>query len=216
MAVSLPEPLDFGWPWRLVEETEHSIVQLGDGRVEIRIWHDMLTGITVDMLEWWFQHLDGTGTFAGMTLPLYRLWHPRDHIAIRATRDDEGRVAPGCKIHIQEAFGRDLANLVDESPGLHRWDRNGIGLHVNRAGHRVMELDHVWRQRPEGVIYESCMRIGASAGPLSGIIDAWYLPQRFGPATTQAWLKHNIEEVGCFVHFLPELFRTHALDAHAR
>ncbi|MDW3099233.1 MAG: hypothetical protein R8J41_14130 [Alphaproteobacteria bacterium] len=207
----LPAPYDFGWTFRTADDCEVVETHLGDGRYEIRLDHAPLKGVTTEMLTWWFQVFDGTATYRGQSLPAYHLWHPRDHVAVKLTRNEAGRVAPKERVHIQEVFGRDKRFSIDARSGIHRWDGRGVGLHLDVAGHRLLELDHVFKDSPNGAIYQSCMRAGAGVGPLRRIINTAVLPRRFGAAQRAAWIRHNFEEVGCFEHFLPELFETKAI-----
>ena len=203
---ALPEPRDFGWTLRRVEEAVTTQTTLPDGRLELTIEHAPLAGVTLEMLGWWFQTFDQEVEYRGQRLQAYLLWHPTDHIAVRVVRDASGGIAPGGTIHIQEAFGRDFRHLVDEVVRIHRWDAAGIGFHLDILGRRVFELDHGFTETPAGVQYRSRMRIGMRAGWLRGPFNTLVLPRRFGAERAAAWLRHNVEEVGCFVDFLPELW----------
>lgn len=207
MSNAMPEPLPSETPLRTLDHGRHEVTSLGDGRIELRIWHERLPGVTLEMVHWWFQHLDGRGRFRGLDEAYYRWWHPRDHVSIRASRNADGHIAPGCTIDIHEAFARDLRFRVKNQVTIHRWDEHGIGFHAHRLGHRVFELDHVFYDHSDGLEYESLMRVGASSGPLRHLIDQHVLPRAFPEEKTQAWLLHNIEEVGCLVDFLPDLYQ---------
>ena len=176
------------------------------GGFELAIEHEIIRGISTEMLEWWFQNLDRDFDYRGQRLHAYRMWHPLDHIRIDFTRDEAGRIAPGQRVHIQEVFGRDPRNRIDEHVWLHRWDRYGIGLHATIAGIRMFELNHQFDDVPGGVQYRSRARIGAFSGLVGGMLTRVALPRRFPPQKATAWFKHNIEEVGCFENFLPELY----------
>jgi hypothetical protein len=202
--------LELGWTLRPVESADIVLTQLGDGRREIRIDHAPLTGVTTEMLEWWFQNFDGLAVYRGRALPAYHLWHPRDHVAVTFNRNAAGRVEPGQALYIEEVFGRDQRYEVDVRSVIHRWDRRGIGFHHDAFGHRVVELDHVFTDTAAGVIYRSCMRVGSCAGPLKAVVNM-LAHRRFSSAMTTAWIRHNVEEVGCFVDFLPELFAASAI-----
>jgi len=215
LAKRLVDPYDFGWTLRDVDTCDVVETHLGDGRYEIRLDHAPLAGVTTEMLEWWFQVFDGTASYRGRSLPAYHLWHPRDHVKVELGRDGSGRVASNQSVHIQEVFGRDRRFTVDQRPVIHRWDRRGVGFHADVAGHRLIELDHVFTDTPQGVIYRSCMRAGVGAGPLRRLINGVVLPKRFGAAQRAAWIRHNVEEVGCFVEFLPELYADKAVSAPA-
>lgn len=206
----LPPPLDFGWTPRTPENTRTGQAELAGGALEIRIDHAPLTGVNSAMLDWWFQNFDGEARYRGQTVPAYRLWHPRDHIAVAFTRNSEGRLAPGQRVHIEEVFARDERFTANVRARIHRWDRGGIGFHVEVLGHRLMQLDHAFTDSAEGLLYRTRAQIGASSGPLRAPLNA-IARSRFGAEKSAAWVRHNIEEVGFFVDFLPELYSQNAI-----
>ena len=211
---TLPPPRDFGWTLRSVEDAETAIGTLADGRMELTIRHEVLTGIEVDMLVWWFQHVDGATVYQGAEYPLYFLWHPRDHISVSLGRNEAGRVAPGQTIHICEAFARDPRFLIDQAVTIHQWDAQGVGFHVDMFGRQVMSLEHHFEPAPGGVQYKSCMRLGMEGAAWMKTFNRWVLPRKFPLEKAQAWLRHNVEEVGCFVDFLPTVYAD-AMNASA-
>lgn len=208
---ALPAPADLGWTPRSVASADVVVTPLGDGRLEVRIDHAPLTGVTTAMLGWWFQTFDGTATWRGEKLAAYRLWHPRDHIDVRPGRDAKGRIAPGCRLNIREVFARDPRFVTDIHAVIHRWDTRGIGFHRDILGHRVVELDHAFTDSAAGVLYRTCMRAGVGNGPLRRLINRLAVKRRFSPDAVEAWTRHNIEEVGFFADFLPELYATAAI-----
>lgn len=207
----LPPPQDFGWTLRPVSSADVVQTQLGDGRLEVLINHAPLKGITTEMLEWWFQSFDGMAHYRGRSIPAYHLWHPLDHVGVKFDRGGMNRVAPGCTISIQEVFARDPQFEVNVTAVIHRWDRRGVGFHSDVLGHRISELDHVFTDTPAGVDYRSRLRFGAGHGPLRGLINGLVVARRLSPALATAWIRHNIEEVGCFEAFLPELHAARAI-----
>lgn len=207
----LSPPYDFGWKLREVTSADVVQTELGDGRLEILINHAPLTGISTEMLEWWFQSFDGVAQYKGRSIPAYHLWHPHDHVGVTFDRGGTQRVAPRNTIRIQEVFGRDPRYEVNVTAEIHRWDRRGVGFHTDVLGHRISELDHVFTDTPAGADYRSRLRFGAGNGPLRHMINTMVVAKRFSPALATAWIRHNVEEVGCFVEFLPELFATRAI-----
>ena len=79
----MPPPLPIDWKMKDVSTAETHFGELDDGRLELRIKHDLIHGVTPIMLVWWFQHIHGTMTYRGEEIPMYRIWHPRDHIRVR-------------------------------------------------------------------------------------------------------------------------------------
>ena len=50
------------------------------------------------------------------------------------------------------------------------------------------------------------MIVGARRGPLRIIFNRFIRPRLFSDEMGQAWLRHNVEEVGNFESFLPAVF----------
>jgi hypothetical protein len=207
----LPPPRELGWRLRAVEEAETSHERLPGGRRELRIRHPVLRGITRAMLGWWFQNFDRPCEFQGARYEqMYLLWHPYDHHSARMTRDEHGRVAPGQTVHIREAFGRDMRFAVDQIVTIDRWDDAGVTFHVNKAGRAVFVLEHEFRDVAGGVQYDSRMVLGFDGGIVRRIANRVVLPREFSAPKADAWLRHNVEEVGCFEHMLPALYAARA------
>jgi len=59
------------------------LTRLRNRELELTIKHEVVRGVTREMIAWWFCHIDGTMEYAGRTVPRYRVWHPYDHIAYR-------------------------------------------------------------------------------------------------------------------------------------
>jgi len=203
----LPPRRELGWCLRAVETAETNHERLPDGRRELCIRHQVLRGITRQMLAWWFQNFDRPCEFQGVRYEqMYLLWHPYDHHSVRMTRDEHGRVATGQTIHMREAFGGDMRFAVDRRVTVDRCDDTGVGLHVKRAGRPAFVLEHDFRDVAGGVQYDSRMLLGHEGGVARLIANYIVLPREFSAANADAWLRHNIEEVGCFEHMLPELY----------
>jgi hypothetical protein len=204
-----PRPID--WEMRPVSSAETSARTLEDGRKELKIRHEELEAVTPEMLLWWFHHLEETMEWHGAIVPRYRVWHPIDHIHFSVERRaPDGSVGPGAKWHIVEAFGGNLDFLLDERPDVVRLDTGGITLEDRALGQTLLRLKHTFTPTPLGTRYETRMRVGLSSAFLRPISRA-LLQRRFSDAKAEAWLKHNIEEVGNLSHFLPKLYVNEAV-----
>jgi hypothetical protein len=218
----VPQPLPMEWPFKPLSSAETTVGRLKDGRLELTIKHDLLRGVTRQMLSWWFCHIDGTMAYHGRRVPRYRVWHPRDHIFYRdLTLDADGAGGPGTRRHIVEAFAgnpRHLVNIVDRVAHL---DETGILLVTERAAlslgplktpalplpGEVSTLQHEFIVAPAGTRYESRMLVGSDSllGQLG--LNRYLLPAvAMSEAMGRAWLRHNVEEVGNFERFLPGLY----------
>jgi hypothetical protein len=54
--------------------------------------------------------------------------------------------------------------------------------------------------------------VGVGNGPLRTLINRQIVARKFSAELATAWIRHNVEEVGCFVEFLPELFKAQAIS----
>jgi hypothetical protein len=82
-------------------------------------------------------------------------------------------------------------------------DETGIRLVQRVAGVVVFQLGHTWSAGSDGVHYVSVMDVGARSRLLAPLNRL--LCRRFSNDMLQAWVKHNIEEVGQLEYLLPQL-----------
>jgi hypothetical protein len=184
-----------------------NIRTLPDGRLELTIEHDVLKGVTPQMLLWWFTHIEEDMEHEGRMLPHYLVWHPLDHVDYGVLdRPPDGAVRAGVRFHIVEAFGRDPRYFVDTVDVVEKLDETGIVLAQRLIGRApVFRLEHRFEQVEEGTLYRSQMLIG-SAAPIGRLFfNRVIRPRLFPEHMGRAWLRHNVEEVGNFEHFLPAL-----------
>jgi hypothetical protein len=203
--MKLPPERDFGWDLKQTDSAKTGIYQLPSGQKELTIEHETVRGITTEMLRWWFQEFPRlTVTKDGEEYPVYHLWHPSDHISVDAV--PPGKVRQGHHLVINEAFQRNPEYHVQEKAEVYYLDHDGIGLRVTKLGQPVMQLRHEFEDISSGVRYRSRMVVGAERGLLKQLINRVIVPRNFGPGKANTWFRHNIEEVGCFEQFLPELY----------
>ena len=199
-------PISVPWTLKPLESASTLVERLTDGRLRFSIRHDVVRGVTPEMLVWWFQHLEGEVNVAGARLDRYRAWHPRDHYAVRyARRRADGSIGPGAVIHIREFFGGRPENKIDVLATIERLDGGGfvhtdsvLGVHVARMSYHFQAVDG-------GTLYENELVVG-SAAALGPVFNRVLRPFFFSEAKGRAWQLHNIEEVGAFEHFLPALY----------
>lgn len=204
-----PEFLRVPWPMKALGSAESGIDALPDGRLRCWIRHEVLRGVTPAMLAWWFAHLEGDVEVGGRRIARYRLWHPYDHVhAGYASRSPDGSVGPGAVLRIKEFLGGDPRFLVDVHSVIEKLDEEGF-IHnpIVHGVHGLARMEYTFRAVPGGTKYENCLLVGP--GPGSGRAGRWLQPLvrrlAFAPGKAQAWLRHNIEEVGMLEHFLPRL-----------
>jgi hypothetical protein len=213
--VLLPPPLDVPWLRKPLSSARTEVSELPDGRTKLWIQHETLRGVTPAMLAWWFAHLEGDMEAGGRRVPRYRRWHPLDHIAFRyARRGADGAIGPGAVFHIQEAFGRDPACLVDVHTRVEKLDQTGFIHGPLRLGRKVAHMEYVFEEVPGGTRYTNWL-IAGPALPLGRLLNPLLRRMQFSSAMGTAWLTHNVEEVGNFESFLPDLYRREAIAGPA-
>lgn len=203
----LPEPLDLPWALKPVSSAVSGRDTLPDGREKFWVRHEVLKGVTPRMLVWWFGHLEGDMEVRGRRYPRYRVWHPLDHVAIRYTRRLlDGSIGPGAVIHLQEVLGRNPRYSVDVHTRIEKLDEEGFVHLPALHGLEVARAEYTFRRLPDGTLYENCLIVGRP-GTLGRLLTRALIPFAFPAGKGEAWLKHNIEEVGMFENFLPDLYR---------
>lgn len=182
------------------------------GVFNLTIEHDIIRGVTPEMLLWWFQHIGGNMTYQGNTYPKYLVWHPKDHIYWSlAPQSMNKTVGAGSRFRIVEAFDRNMKYLVDSTELVTKLDATGIRLIKTIGSAVVFSLEHNFIPDGSNTIYKSRMMVGAHQ-PIAGtLFNTLIRPFLFPTPMATAWLKHNVEEVGNFEFFLPELFVTESL-----
>ncbi len=205
-----PTPLEIDWRCKPVESARSGLDILADGRVHCWIEHEVLRGITPKMLVWWFQHLEGDMEVAGQRHSRYRVWHPRDHIAIEySRRNPDGSIGVGCVIHLTEMLGANPDYLIDVHTDITQLDELGFRHLPRFHGLRIARMDYEFSAVAEGTLYRNSLTAGAR-GLLGRVVNPLIRRFVFDEARGRAWIKHNIEEVGNFESFLPRLYATEA------
>lgn len=182
---------------------------LDDGRPLLTIEHDVVRGVTPDMLEHWFRNIEGELIIEGTRCTRYTAWHPRDHIAYRVhARTPNGTVGSGSVFHIHEALGRSPAFRVNVLTDVTKLDAEGFA-HVPRLplGLPVARMDYAFSAVRGGTRYVNSMTIGLAGGRLARAFNEHIRPRIFPDAQGRAWLLHNVEEVGNLEHFVPAIVK---------
>lgn len=202
------DPATVPWPLKTLGSAECGARRLADGRLSYWIRHDILKGVTPPMLVWWFSHLEGDIVVGGQRINRYRAWHPYDHVhASYARRLPDGSIGPGARIRLREYLGGNPMYEIDTITDIEKLDEEGF-IHNPRI-HGVkglVRMEYTFTRVPHGTLYENRLLVGGVSGWRRHVSP---LVQRFGfdHAHGLAWLRHNIEEVGMFEHFLPALYR---------
>lgn len=203
-----PEPVTLPWGLKPLGSAECGAERLADGRLSWWIRHDTVRGVTPRMLAWWFAHLEGDVVVAGQRINRYRVWHPYDHVhASYARRRPDGTVGPGAQIRLREYLGADPRFEVNVLTDIVQLDEAGY-VHLPRVHglSGLVRMEYRFTRVAEGTLYENRLVVGGVQGwrrALGPLIEHFVFDDHRG----RAWLRHNVEEVGAFEHFLPALYR---------
>ena len=205
----LPRPVS--WVMKPLSSARTEETVLPDGRVRLHIEHDLLGGVTPQMLVWWWRNISGEMELKGQIYPRYLIWHPIDHIHFEINkRLPDGSVGPGAVFHVVEALGADMKNLIDAELHLQELDDKGAMVEVHALAQTVLQIRGQFLLMETGTQVISTMTIGSSSWLGDIGLNPWLI-ERFFPATRRkAWLKHSVEEIGNLQFFLPDLYRRHA------
>ena len=173
----------------------------------MHINHDIVKGLTPEIVAWWFRNIGGDMAVNGAVLNKYLVWHPLDHIHWSlAQPSPSGGAGVGAKFRIVEAFGRNLDFYVDVIDTVTRLDSTGFTAIGYKYGLRVSRLNHDFAAVEGGTQYVSTLTIGTDVPWLSTVLNPILHRMFFPEAMGRAWLKHNIEEVGLLEHIIPLIY----------
>jgi hypothetical protein len=207
-AHDLPPPLELPWPLKPLQSARTGREVLPDGRVKFWIVHEVIKGVTPQMLLWWFCHLEGDIEIGGKRHDRYRVWHPLDHVRVSyARRRPDGTIGPGAAIALKEVLGRNPRYVVDVVTDIEKLDEAGF-IHNPRAYglSGFARMEYSFKAVAGGTLYENCLIFGKRAWWFRHIRPLLE-PLVFPAGQGEAWLRHNVEEVGCLENFLPDLYR---------
>lgn len=205
-----PVPLEIPWTCKPVSSARSGIELLADGRMRCWIEHEVVRAVTPRMLVWWFKHLEGELTHHGKRLNRYRVWHPRDHVAIEySRRNPDGSIGVGCVIHLTEMLGGNPNYLVDVHTEIVKLDEQGFAHRPRIHGFKLARMDYEFEEVANGTLYRNSLTVGAT-GIMGKLVNRLLRGFLFDEARGRAWIKHNIEEVGNFESFLPALYAAEA------
>ncbi len=196
---------------KTLDSAKTSYVLDKDGVIRLNIEHAVLSGVTPKMLLWWFGNIGGEMTINGKSYPKYLVWHPKDHIYWGwVNKADNKQIGVGSYFRIVEAFGQNMKYLIDSTELVEKLDETGIRLVKRIAGTEIFSLQHDFFPDGLNTIYKSQMIVGTNKRFFKTVFNKGIRPLLFTTEMAHAWLKHNVEEVGNFEFFLPELYEREA------
>lgn len=203
---------------RPIESAKTNIATLPDGRMELKINHQPLVGVTSEMLVWWFQNfpdspdaiendLDSrrTAIVNGVRVPFYWIWHPEDHFMVQVVKPAPGG-APGLSQGARASIKERLDKTATHQVHVEGMDEDGIHLAGTKGPFRLLDLRHAFTDTSRGLVYKTRLLVGSPALLVGPLLSALARNAVMSPDTLQQLLSHNIQEVGNFETFLPKLF----------
>jgi hypothetical protein len=111
---------------------------------------------------------------------------------------------PGAQIALCEYLRRNPNYKIEAVSTIEKLDDTGFIHSVINGGVVLARMEHVFTKTVDGTRDENCLIAPGSPelGPIARLVLPWLFPDRKG----QAWIKHNIEEMGTLENFLPELY----------
>jgi hypothetical protein len=203
---ALPPERDFGWKMKPLESAKTDFTIDEDGVFKLTIEHDSICGVTPQMLFWWFNNLSGDMTYKGKLYPKYLVWHPKDHIHWNLIKKTDSKNKIVSCFRIVEAFNRNMNFLVDSTELVEKLDVTGIRLVKRMGATEIFSLQHDFIPDGCNTIYKSQMIVGFNKKLLGTFFNNCIRPFFFTKEMATAWLQHNVEEVGNFEFFFPELY----------
>lgn len=208
-------PRDLPWPLVDHELAEKGYEYLPDGRIRIVTHHLPLPGITPAMLAWFYRQLPiSTVDLDGTTYPLYHLFHPTEHgrlTVLEPAPNGTPGMARGAVIMREEWFGE------YDSRGaalISAFSDQGMTALARTAGLEVGMIEHRYSVVEGETRYVVQATIGSTAPLIGGFINAYLRQRVFTPGMMAQWMRHQVEEVGSLVHFLPELYAQRSAGNH--
>ncbi len=211
--------MGFFGPMKPLSSAEHSVEVLPDGRLCARIHHEPMKGVTAQMLRWWFENIDGFTRFngrdfSGAPVPVYRLWHPYDHIQVswaRRKHDDSGRVTAGSIFRIEENLDGRLP--VRAKVWISRFDDGACNFDLRLGGLiSVGHLLHEYADTEDGCSFYTEMVLGSSMPLIGPLLNRFVRYRVGGEEFLRTWIAHNIEESGETEKFVPRLYEQANVD----
>ncbi|MEE2903884.1 MAG: hypothetical protein VYC39_16270 [Myxococcota bacterium] len=207
--MQLPKPLKARWMPKPLSSAQYWVAGLDDGRTRYCIEHEVLSDVTPAMIVWFLNHMTDRIEVEGELVQQYRLWHPVDHISLTYLKKgvDGRNFGSGAQIRIQEAFQGNPDYMINVLATVEYLDETGFAHYEKFAGMRAAEMRYTFEPTEQGTVYKNSLTVGVAGDSLAArFINRVVAPRVFPKEKGLAWVKHNIEEVGAFETFLPQLY----------
>lgn len=203
----------FFGPMKTLDSAKYRIERQSNGCLKASIDHAPMSGVTPEMVRWWFENIDmftsyNGYNFDGPKVPAYRYWHPFDHISVRWTKKitgPDGHVLPGSVIAIEENIGG--VHKVRDSARVVRFDDEQFNFVILAGGFLpVGLLEHIYKPVANGSSFYTAVTLG-NDWPLVGPLVGKFAERIFSEQMLHDWILHNVEESGETEKFVPALYR---------
>jgi len=210
--MSDPTKIGFFGPMKKLGSARVETHELPKHRISITIHHSPMRAVNVRMMRWWFENLDSRTTLtptgvAGAPVPVYRLWHPYDHVRVDWLKKIPGATGgpgPGSVLQVQEDLGG--LHFSRSSVRVTKLDESAFNFELGNGRSSVGQMEHRYRDGTDGLLMETEMRFGVESPLLWRFLNPLLRQKAFTPALASAWILHNVEECGETEKFLPEVY----------
>lgn len=196
------------WSYPKLSEATYKTEIMDDGKILIELQHPILKGVSPEMISWWYRNLStGRATMEGKEYDYYHLFHLTEHgqtsVVTPATDGTKG-MGVGAVMYRQERFGPYLSKGKGR---VESFDVNGYVVIPVMGPLEFGRIEHKFLEQNGGTLYTVKSILGSNA-PIIGPLLSYYIrTKQFPPEVVQEWIRHQVEEVGSLVHFLPKLYQ---------
>ena len=185
------------------------------GNVLVQIEHDNIKNVTPEMICWWFQNMARSTTwngkdFSGQEIPLYHLWHHRDHIAVTPLTNGKDGTAnhgflEGADSKIEERFNETHFH-VHTRMRTTVLNNEEFTFKIMFAGIPFGHITHLYAQEGNDCSFYAETEMGCRIPVIGWLINWLVMPFVYNKKTAEHWVRHNIEETGRTEDFLPVIY----------
>lgn len=204
-------------PWQVPDHrlAEKGYEYLPDGRIRIITHHLPLPDITPAMLSWFYQQLPiSTVDLNGTTYPLYHLFHPTEHGRLWVSEpapDGSPGMSQGSVIVREEWFGKYDSRGAAQ---IAKFSDQGMTAIAYVAGMEMGVIEHRYSVVDGETRYVVHATIGSDLPVIGTLLNSYLRNRVFTEGMMEQWMRHQIEEVGSLVYFLPQLYEQRSQGNH--
>lgn len=195
------------WSYPSVDEATYTYWLDNAGKLRLHLVHPVLHGVTPEMVAWWYQNLAiGETEIDGVTYPYYHLFHLTEHgqnRILEPSTDGSPGMGVGALVYRQETFGpyasKGQGRVLQFGP-------NGYLVAPVMGPFSLGMVKHTFESVASGTLYTVDIELGSDIPVLGYVLNKFIQRNRFSPPVINEWVRHQVEEVGSLVHYLPGLY----------